>query len=139
MDTNYIAILVCGVLAMVLGFIWFGPLFGKKWMEITGANRHDEERRKEMMKGVWKLYIAQFILVLFQAWVLSMYLGSWTETRLAVESTLWIWAAFVIPTVAGSCMWNNDSGKVSWAKFLLQGGYQLALFVMFALVLSMWG
>ena len=57
---NYWAILVLGIVSMALGALWYGPLFGKKWMEIIGVNKNDLEARKEMEKGVWKLYIVQF-------------------------------------------------------------------------------
>ena len=55
-----------------------------------------------------------------------------------LERSLWIWAAFIVPTVAAGAMWNNDSSKVSWARFLIQVGYQLLLFVIYGLVLMYW-
>src|SRR3989338_8243854 len=137
MEINYWAVLVCGVLAMVLGGVWYGPMFGKKWMEIVCADKMDIERRKEMMKGVWKLYLTQFILTLFQVYVLAYYIAGWKEAS-GLENSLWIWAAFIMPTVAGASMWNNDSAKISWARFLIQGGYPLVLFVMFGLILGAW-
>ena len=123
---------------MVLGFVWYGPLFGKKWMSITGADKVDMERRKEMMKGVWKLYLTQFVLALFEAYVLLWYITSLGGVSSGVHTAFSIWTAFIIPTLAASCMWNNESGKVSWARFLIQGGYQLVLFVIFGLILGMW-
>jgi hypothetical protein len=137
MQINYLAALVCAVIAMFVGFLWYGPIFGKKWLEITGANNVDAERRKEMMKGVWKLYITQFLLALFQIIVLAFYIKGWTDAS-GLENALWIWAAFVMPTVAAASMWNNDSAKVSWARFLLQAGYQLVIFAIFGLVLGLW-
>ncbi len=59
MEINYLAILVCGVLSMVIGAIWYGPLFGKKWMEICGVNADDLNARKEMQKGAAPLYAVQ--------------------------------------------------------------------------------
>lgn len=137
MEINIWAVLVCGVLSMVIGAIWYGPMFGKKWMEIVGADSTDLEKRKEMMKGVWKLYLTQFVLTLFQVLVLAHLIAD-TVTVGGLERSLWIWAAFIIPTIAGSAMWNNDSAKISWARFLIQGGYQLVLFVIFGLILTMW-
>lgn len=134
---NYWAVLVCAALSMALGFVWYGPIFGKKWMEIVKATEADEARRAEMMRGVWKLYIVQFLLTLFQAYVLAYYIAGW-QAASGVENALWIWAAFIMPTVAGSAMWNNDSAKISWARFLIQGGYQLILFILFGLILGMW-
>ncbi|MBI4433400.1 DUF1761 domain-containing protein [Candidatus Uhrbacteria bacterium] len=134
---NYWAVLVCAVLAMVAGSIWFGPIFGKKWMEIVGVKPEDLEKRKEMQKHAGPLYGIQFILVLFQAYVLAHYIAGWKEAS-GLENAMWIWAAFVMPIVAGSAMWNNDARRIAWARFLIQAGYQLVLFVLFGLILGAW-
>lgn len=134
---NYLAILVCGVLAMVVGYVWYGPLFGKKWMEVVKATAMDEAARKEMQKRAMPLYAVQFLLVLFQVWVLAYYVEGFTQAP-PIGNALWVWAGFVVPTVAASAMWNNDSAKISWARFLIQSGYQLVVFVMFGWILGMW-
>ena len=33
---NWIAVLICIVAALAVGFVWFGPLFGTRWMELVG-------------------------------------------------------------------------------------------------------
>ncbi len=137
MEINYWAVFACGVLSLVLGFIWYGPLFGKKWLEVTGATANDQKTRDEMMKRAQPLYVITFLLAVFQAWVLAYYIAGWKDAS-GVENSLWIWAAFVIPTVASGAMWNNDSSKVSWARFLIQGGYYLVLFIAFGLILGLW-
>jgi hypothetical protein len=138
MEINFVAVLVAAVLAMALGALWYGPLFGKKWMKIICATEMDMAAQKEMQKKAMPLYLITFVLALFQVWVLARFIQGW-ETMGAVETALWIWAAFVVPTVAAGAMWNNDSREVAWARFLIQAGYYLALFVMFALVVGMWG
>ncbi|MEK7094431.1 MAG: DUF1761 domain-containing protein [Patescibacteria group bacterium] len=137
MEINYLAVLACGIFAMIIGFVWYGPLFGKKWLEVMGADVKDIATRKEMQKKAGPLYGIQFILTLFQAYVLAHYIQGWSEVS-SVENALWIWAAFVMPIVAGSAMWNNDSKRVAWTRFLLQGGYQLILFIAFGLILGYW-
>lgn len=137
MTINYLAILVCAILSMVVGSVWYGPIFGKKWMEIVGATAMDKERRKEMQKAAGPLYLTQFLLTLFQLWVLAYYIGGWKDASGLVNS-LWIWAGFVVPTIAGSCMWNNESKKVSWSRFLIQAGYQLVIFAIFGTILGNW-
>ena len=66
MEINYIAILVAAVLAMTIGAIWYGPLFGNKWLEIIGASDADKAAREKMKKEAGKLYIVQFLLSLLQ-------------------------------------------------------------------------
>ncbi len=106
-------------------------------MEIVGANPDDMEARRKMQKSAGPLYLIQFVLTLFQIWVLAKYMAGSPEVS-GLESALWIWAAFVMPIVAGTAMWNNDSAKFSWARFLTQAGYQLVIFIIFGLVLSFW-
>lgn len=137
LTVNYTAILVCAILSMVVGAVWYGPLFGKKWMEIVGINPHDHEALKKAQRGVWKLYVVQFLITLFQVYVLAYYIAGWEDAS-GLKNALWIWAAFIMPVVAGTAMWNNDSSKIAWSRFLIQTGYQLIIFVMFGLILGMW-
>jgi hypothetical protein len=134
---NYFAVATGAVISMVVGYIWYGPIFGKKWLEIVGATSADLEERKKMQKAATPLYIIQFTLVLFQVLVLA-HLVADTERVGGLTRSLWIWAAFVIPTLAGSAMWTNESGKKKWARFLLQAGYQLVIFIIFGALLQYW-
>ncbi len=134
---NIWAVLACAIFSMILGSIWFGPLFGKKWMEITGADPSDLAKRKEMQKNAGPLYAVQFVLSLFQAWVLAYYIAGWPDIS-GVTNSLWIWAGFVMPIVAGGSMWNNDSSKVAWSRFWINASYQLVLFISYGLILGFW-
>lgn len=137
MMINYFAVLTCVVLSIGIAVVWYGPLFGKKWAEIVGGNFDTLEVRREMQKRVMPLYITQFLLTLFQVTILAFYIEGWKEAS-GLENALWIWAAFVMPTIASSSMWNNDSAKISWARFLIQSGYQLIVFALFGFVLGAW-
>jgi hypothetical protein len=134
---NYWAIATGAILSMVIGAIWYGPLFGKKWMEIVGVNPSDLDARKKMQKSAGPLYGVQFVLTLFQVFVLAHLIAD-TELVGGLERSLWIWAAFIIPTLAGAVMWTNENSKLKWARFLIQGGYQLVLFILFGLLLQYW-
>ena len=137
MDINLWAVLGCGIASMILGFIWYGPLFGRTWMKIIGVNPNDKEAQKEMGKGMGLLYLTSFLLALFEAYVMAHFILAWQDAP-GVITALWLWAGLIIPTVAGACMWNNDSKNIAWSRFLVQGGYQLVLFVIFGLILGYW-
>ncbi len=134
-----IVILVCGVLSMVIGAIWYGPLFGNMWLRVIGATEITMETRKAMQKKAMPLYAVQFLLTLFQVFILTNLLsyGGWNASALGVSFFLYL--GFVMPTVAGSAMWNNDSRSVAWTRFLIQAGYQLIIFLVFGLVIRMMG
>lgn len=134
---NYWAVVVCAVISMPLGFLWYGALFGKTWAKVIKADVHTEEERRNMQKAAGPLYVVQFLLMLFQAYVLARFIAVWPDAS-GYETALWLWAGFMVPVVAGASMWNNDSRQVAWTRFLLQGGFQLLCMVLFGLILGIW-
>ena len=32
LEVNYLAVLIAGIVPMIVGAIWYGPLFGKRWL-----------------------------------------------------------------------------------------------------------
>lgn len=137
MDINYVTIMSAAIISMIVGSIWYGPLFGEKWMEICGVSAHDDARQKQMQKEVLPLYGIQFALTLLQLYVLAGLVNG--ENGSAVGIAFWMWLGFVIPTIAGSAMWNNNPNKVKWAMFLIQAGYQLVMFLIYGYMFGMWG
>ena len=136
-NVNYIAILAGAVLSMIIGAIWFGPLFGRKWLQIIGADASDIEERKKMQRSAGPLYIVQFLLTLLQVLVLSHLIIRITGVS-GFETSIWIWSAFVIPAIAGAAMWTTEKSGIKWARFLIQGGYQLLMFIVYGLLLQFW-
>jgi hypothetical protein len=67
---NLLAILVSGVASLVLGFIWYGPLFGKAWAGYTGWT---EEKVKALPAPRMALtYGLTFVAALVSAYILSV-------------------------------------------------------------------
>jgi hypothetical protein len=134
---NYGAVLAGAVGLMIIGAIWYGPLFGERWMKLNGVNPSDAKARKEMEKTAGPLYGIQFVLTLFQVLVLA-HLVADTARVGGFERALWIWAAFVAPTLAGASMWTAEKTNLKWARFLIQAGYQFVIFVLFGLLFQLW-
>jgi hypothetical protein len=68
---NYIAILLCAVVTMAIGFAWYGPLFGKLWSRLMGFGEMTPEKMKEMQKAAMPGYAASFAGSLVMAYVLA--------------------------------------------------------------------
>lgn len=136
MDLNLWAILVCAVAAMVLGSIWYGPLFGKMWMRLCGMSDMDAATRKDMQKKAMPLYFVQFVITLIQLFVLSYLTGSSAVDGML--SAVWVWIGFVFPTVAATSMWTGEPRRMAWTRFGIQASYQLVSLVMFGAILGAW-
>lgn len=137
MEINILAVLACAVVSMAVGSVWYGPLFGQKWMEVCKVDKTDLAARKKMQQEAMPLYLVQFVLTFFQAYVLAHFIEAWSDVS-GIQAALWIWAAFVIPTTAAASMWTAEPTRMKWARFLIQSGYYLTLFILFGLILSAW-
>jgi hypothetical protein len=141
MEIHFLPVLVCAVISMVLGMLWYGPIFGKAWMRVIKADPDcmtDPVKRKEANKKAMPLYLLQFLLALVQIWTLSKYISLGAASSSGLATALCLWVGFVLPTVAGGAMWSGDSRKDAWNRFFLTAGFQLLLFLVFGLILNAW-
>ena len=136
---NYLGVLVCGIISMVVGFVWYGPLFGKVWMEVMGVDMKTmtPEKMKEMQKGMGSSYLATFVLALLTNYVLAVFIIG-MPTVSGVMTAFWIWLGFVMPVVAGSAIWSGKPKNLGWKMFLTSAGYQLVTLLIYGAVLGAW-
>lgn len=135
---NYLAVFVCTALSIVIGSIWYGPLFGKKWMEFYGKKDATKEEIEKMQKEARPLYFIQFILSFLQLYVLAWFIGALENVSSGVYTVFGIYVGFVFTIVAGSALWIGDSYKTMREKVLIQGGYQLVFMLISGYILSVW-
>jgi hypothetical protein len=136
MEINYVALFIAAVAAMALAFVWYGPLFGKKWLEIAGVSAEEMAQRRKMQQTAMPLYAIQFALMLLQVYILWHFIKGWGGGT-GIEIAVWIWLGFIMPTVAATAMWNNESRNRKLGRFMLQAGYQLVAFILFGFILGM--
>lgn len=139
-EVNYLAILACGVVAVVIGFVWFGPLFGKQWMKLAGVDKATPEEMAEGMKKMPLHSFIQFVGALLMGFVLShhmafaaSYLGT-SGYELALMSGFFVWLGFVAPVSVGMVLWEGRAWKY-WA--IVSGNWLLTLCAM-GLILAYW-
>lgn len=138
MEVNYLAIMVCGVAAMVVGFLWYGPLFGKAWMQIMGSDTMSTEQKEAMKKNVWGMYFLQFILSLITAGVLDYHIANWAGSETAIGVAIFAWFGFIMTTEAGAALWSGKPRKIAWKMFFISTGAQLVTFIVFGVILGSW-
>src|SRR5258707_12454804 len=95
---NWLAILVAGISAMVVGFLWYSPLlFAKPWMREMGYDPNDKARMEEMKKSAGPAYGGSFVASLLSAFTLALILhGLRTEDlHTGVMLGVHVWLGFV--------------------------------------------
>ena len=135
---NYIAVLVCAVAAMALGFLWYGQLFSKQWIALMGFTpEHMAEAQK---KGMAKQYGIQFVGALLMAFVLAhsiIFAGAYLNVSgisAGLLGALWSWLGFVAPATIGIVL---RDGK-PWKLWFINAGYFLVLLLVMGLIIGLW-
>ncbi|MBX4189281.1 DUF1761 domain-containing protein [Candidatus Parcubacteria bacterium] len=135
-DINYLAVVVAAVVQMVLGYLWYGPLFGKKWMALMDIDPNNMGDKS----GMGKRYALMFIGSLIMSWVLVYaitYAGLTIGTigvTLGLLIGLMNWLGFIAPVTLGSVLWENKSWKLWW----LNNGYYIVSLLLMGAILAAW-
>ncbi len=132
-EVNFLAVVAAAFAPMVIGAIWYGPLFGKPWMSAHG---YTPERLEEMKKGMGKAYGLSFVCYLVMATVLSIliaWLGAanlWTGVCLA----FYCWLGFAATIGLTSHLFSDKKT----AAYLIDVAYQLVYMLVMGAVLGAW-
>lgn len=137
-DVNWLAILVCGVAAMLLGMTWYSDaMFGKQWRAGIGLSDADlEKARKEgmgpmmpsMIGGLLSNMVMAFFLVNFLAWV------GYSSVGEAMQIAFWLWLGFFAMNGLGSIFWE----KKTFGFYAINAGYMLVWLMIISAILAAW-
>jgi len=138
LDINYDpyvpAILTCGIISLVLGFIWYGPLFGKAWARYTGWT---EEKVKSLpakrMALTYALTLAAALVTAFVLDVLAWATGTSTVSD-GISLGLWTGVGFSAMAFATTHLFEHKP----LGLWLIVSGYQLVYQVWAALIVTLW-
>ncbi len=135
-EVNYLAILIAGIVSMVIGFIWYGPLFSKPWMKEMGLTR---ESMKQDQSRLGKIYAISFLLSLLTAYILTHVMTfsenfyHYAPMQTGLSTALWMWLGFVMPVQATDVLFGGRSFKL----FAMNTGYQLAALLGMGITLAL--
>ncbi len=129
---NHAAVWVGVVLLTVLGFLWYGPLFGDGWMQHVGLDRASVEANPPGA-GIW---ITNTI-----ATVVPLYTLAWLFVRLKIQTAvkgaitgLLIGFSFVFLSNLTGDMFAQRPYGLSW----ITGGYSMVALTIGGLLLGGW-
>ena len=128
---SLVATLVATMLGFVLGALWYGPLFGKRWMAAVGMTA--EELRKDFSPA--KTYAATFVLGLIASYVFGLYVGPSPGRAFSIV----VGAAAGLCWVATALATNYLFERRSAALIAINGGYHAVRFTLIGLAFGLFG
>lgn len=134
---NYVAVVAASVIAIIIGSLWYGPVFGKPWMKLMGIKPETVDKKQ---KGMGKTYALMALGTFVMAYVLahvSEYSMTYTKTYGVpggLANGFWVWLGFVAPVHMGAQLWE----KKPWSLFLINAGYHLVSLLTMGSILAIW-
>jgi hypothetical protein len=134
---HFLPVIVVAIIHMVIGFLWYGPVFGKHWMILMGFSKEKmEEAKKNGGKGMTKNYIIAFLGALVTVYVLARFVslaGAYTIIQ-GVKVGFWAWLGFVATVGLGMVLWEGRA----WKLYAFNMGYHLVVLVVAGGIFAMW-
>lgn len=129
MALNWWSILVATVAGFVLGGIWYGPLFGRAWMQAIGKTADE-------LKPSPTPFIVSFFTAAITAIVLALLIGGLGVVRVIDGAVLGlvVGIGFIATAMASDAAFGHGSVVL----LLIQAGYRVAYSVLMGAILTWW-
>jgi hypothetical protein len=108
---NWLGALLALVAAMAIGSIWYGPLFGKRWMKLVGLKRGDSSPLAPMLIMLVLSAVQVFIMAHFIAYSGYFY-PDYSGVTTGLLTGLWAFVGFVIPLLVSNTIFSKGSTEL---------------------------
>jgi len=126
---NWLAVFAAAASAFIIGGLWYGPLFGKVWMNANGYSEEDLAKRSMPL-----VFDVSFLLMLAAAVNLAMFIGPEATMAFATMAGLAAGLGWVATFLGVIYLFEKRPA----ALWLVNGGYcVVALTVMGAILGAM--
>jgi len=107
---NYIAVIGSAIASIIIGSVWYGPLFGNKFRQLIGVDQWSPEKQAQEKKKMGQLYAVQLAASLVMFYVLSVFIDRTGSAGIAqgISTSLLVWIGFVVPVQLGGAIWGGN-------------------------------
>jgi len=133
LQVNYWAVLVCGVISMGVGALWYSPIvLGKTWME--AVDKSEEELKKGF--NPIKIFGLSFLGHLFVAYSLAQLMAHSNASTVSegIRLSFLCWLGFIAAPMAINHLFESGSKRL----LLIDSGYHLIVMLIFGIILGAW-
>lgn len=126
---NWLAIVVVTIASFALGYLWYGPLFGKAWVAALG--KEPEDIQPSPTPFIISVVAAAITCIVMALFIESMQIDTWL-------GGLCIGLLVGIGFIAASMASDNAFCGYSWTLFYIQAGYRVVYSVLMGIILAIW-
>lgn len=132
---NVLAVLVATLSTFLVGWLWYGPLFGTAWMNAVGLS--EEQIQQGNMA---KIFGFAFLFELIMAFNLAIFLTGSPEAAEMMNAQMGAFYGFLagFGWVFFALAVNSLYEQKSWKYIFINGGYWTVAFTVMGLILGAW-
>ena len=132
---NWLAVVAASLVGFAIGFVWYGPLFGKKWMASVGMTEEDAQSG-----NMGKIFGVTLIFQFIMAFCLAMFFYSDPAAAEKVTGSSGAFYGFLtgFGWVATAIGVNALYEQKSWTYILINGSFWIVVFTLMGLILGAW-
>jgi hypothetical protein len=128
-DINWLAVAVATASSFVLGSLWYGPLFQKPWMQLTGMTKE-----KGAQASMLLTFGGTAVLNLAAAFAIAVLAGPHAGWKAGLHTGLFS-AVFFSATAIGVIYLFEQQPLRLW---LINAGYQVVNFAIMGTIIGAW-
>ncbi|MEK6945380.1 MAG: DUF1761 domain-containing protein [Nanoarchaeota archaeon] len=133
LSVNILAVIVAAVISFILGWLWYGPLFGRQWMNSLGTRRESDNSKKKGMAGKM---VTSLIASFVSFYIVAIFIKASGATTLLSGAFVGVlmWLGFFVVKSVDGVLWENKK----MAFFYINIAYDLVRFIIIAAILAVW-
>ena len=135
-QVNFLAVLVAVVANFFVGFLWYGPLFGKIWAKEIGYDMSVKPPKSVMVRGMVFSLIGSFFLAFvfahnIAAWSFVPETKSMSTAESLMSAVVFTWLGFFLPVDLNTVAWEGKS----WKLFFINTAYHFTTLLVAGLII----
>jgi hypothetical protein len=130
-DINYLAVLVAAFSAFFIGWIWYGPLFGKMWMKLNGFSKdeiHEGALPMPVIMGV------NYVATLLAALAIEVFIGAHANLGFGIFTGIVIAVFWIATSRLNDVLYERKPMALFWINV----GYNFVIYTVMGAILGAW-
>jgi fatty acid desaturase len=130
-NINYWAVLVAAFSAFFIGWIWYGPLFGKLWMKLNGFSKEDMHKNALPMPVIMGV---NYVATALAALAIAMFIGPEANVGFGVFAGLMIAVFWIATSRLNDVLYERKPMALFWINV----GYNVVIYSIMGAILGAW-
>lgn len=133
-SVNILAVLTGAIALMVMGAVWYGPLFGARWMASVGiTDEMKRQTKKDAMRKTWAMGFCNSLVLSYTLNLFINTLGAFSWTQGAIVGAV-IGVGFITTTLFSAVIWEGKKLET----FYINAGYYILAPAIVSAIFAVW-